>query len=478
MSEEQKQSRKQDADSTEGAQGAEPSIGQVSELGEPDDKGHIVTRRELARAAAALGIAGAEEAMASGRGSISYVLCNKAFPAPVKQVAFSPGGGRLAALAEGGGMLVWDSQILGKPLDGFKSSNVDSFLWGFREVLLVRDTHRVVRCFNESGHKLFESSGPGIKLAAFSPSGNWLVLLDDQNALQMWDAAAWRQVKTLDAGSTVSDHSSIGVTREEVPRVYLVGRHDVTLIDSASGKMKAYPEGMSSASVRVVVSASSEKAGIVTGRRMKVLTFPGGQPWGDEVDLGEPGKLEGLSPRLDHLVTVGANDLITVRPLNAGGTVQSVSAEVKGVTCVTCSWDPMTYAWGGRDGRVVVHRASSGTLAIDNLAPAFDPSLGKIQEFAPRRARLAYRDCTCTCNSVAVTSETNERMTQVWDSERQAWFTRTMPCGSPIPAGSICVCNCVSAASSPLWETICTCNTVCTCNTQAGSGGYTLRYWY
>lgn len=48
------------------------------------------------------------------------------------------------------------------------------------------------------------------------------------------------------------------------------------------------------------------------------------------------------------------------------------------------------------------------------------------------------------------------------------WITYTLPCGSPIPAGAVCTCNCVPGTyvgSVP----ICTCDTVpvCTCNTVA-----------
>jgi len=42
--------------------------------------------------------------------------------------------------------------------------------------------------------------------------------------------------------------------------------------------------------------------------------------------------------------------------------------------------------------------------------------------------------------------------------------TRWMPCGSPIPSGWTCVCNCVSTPST------CTCDEVCTCDT--------VHYWY
>ncbi|MBP7691805.1 MAG: SH3 domain-containing protein [Anaerolineales bacterium] len=49
--------------------------------------------------------------------------------------------------------------------------------------------------------------------------------------------------------------------------------------------------------------------------------------------------------------------------------------------------------------------------------------------------------------------------------------TYTMPCGSPIPDGAVCVCNCVTAPSVCSCDEVCTCDTVCSC---VGAS----HYWY
>jgi WD40 repeat protein len=56
-------------------------------------------------------------------------------------------------------------------------------------------------------------------------------------------------------------------------------------------------------------------------------------------------------------------------------------------------------------------------------------------------------------------------------SDRDRLVTRTMPCGSPLPTGATCTCNCVAGdrrlpnpAHQPgPCQSVCTCNTVCTC---------------
>ncbi len=78
----------------------------------------------------------------------------------------------------------------------------------------------------------------------------------------------------------------------------------------------------------------------------------------------------------------------------------------------------------------------------------------------------------------------------------------TQPCGTPIPPGAICTCNCVPGFMSipknhsrifnsegyctcDLYctcHTVCTCNTVCTCQSvgtgSSRGGGYYTTYWY
>jgi uncharacterized protein YraI len=55
--------------------------------------------------------------------------------------------------------------------------------------------------------------------------------------------------------------------------------------------------------------------------------------------------------------------------------------------------------------------------------------------------------------------------------------TFTLPCGSPLPEGAICTCNCVTAPScSCVGHTACSCDEVCTCDTVCTCQGD--HYWY
>ena len=58
-------------------------------------------------------------------------------------------------------------------------------------------------------------------------------------------------------------------------------------------------------------------------------------------------------------------------------------------------------------------------------------------------------------------------------------YTFTLPCGSPIPPGAVCICNCVTvpaACTCDAYEA-CTCDEVCTCDSVC-SCDYESHYWY
>jgi len=67
-------------------------------------------------------------------------------------------------------------------------------------------------------------------------------------------------------------------------------------------------------------------------------------------------------------------------------------------------------------------------------------------------------DLKCTSSSVKGITYTT---TNEWGQQ----ITFTLPCGSPIPSGATCVCNCVPGSACTC-NNHCTCNKVCTCNTQ------------
>lgn len=83
--------------------------------------------------------------------------------------------------------------------------------------------------------------------------------------------------------------------------------------------------------------------------------------------------------------------------------------------------------------------------------------------------------CICDCVTVPLPGETGE----VAPGETGINFTgpggetRTMPCGSPIPPGWTCTCNCVTVPSVCTCDGVCACVGHCTCDRVT-----TGHYWY
>ncbi len=85
----------------------------------------------------------------------------------------------------------------------------------------------------------------------------------------------------------------------------------------------------------------------------------------------------------------------------------------------------------------------------------------------------------CVCDIVSAQSDSTEGATvSQYDRTTGQVTTMTLPCGSAIPAGAICMCNCVAAPIYDVVRTICTCDLVCTCDTVATGTTYTYTYWY
>jgi hypothetical protein len=75
----------------------------------------------------------------------------------------------------------------------------------------------------------------------------------------------------------------------------------------------------------------------------------------------------------------------------------------------------------------------------------------------------------------------------------EQWVTWTQPCGSPIPPGAVCICNCVAVPTCSCvghcscdtvcscvghcgCDQVCSCDEVCTCDTICSCVGH--HYWY
>ncbi len=139
--------------------------------------------------------------------------------------------------------------------------------------------------------------------------------------------------------------------------------------------------------------------------------------------------------------------------------------------------------WSAPEGRLLAtfetRMNSTEAMAVtpDSLTLACGDSSGGISLWDLERP--GFR--TFLFDAAANTSEVKGITYNVYDKVTGQTITYTLPCGSPIPPGAVCVCNCVPGTSRGYdpppyrpsrpsrggWGggggTICTCNLVCTC---------------
>jgi WD40 repeat protein len=150
-----------------------------------------------------------------------------------------------------------------------------------------------------------------------------------------------------------------------------------------------------------------------------------------------------LDPAGLRVAYTSSEHRIRVRDLDPQGRAWLLPASRARATAVRFLSRGTVLALGTDDGRIVLWALEDGGRAV----AAVDPAL---------------RDGDL---HVVTTRDEATGGTRTW----------TQPCGSPIPAGAVCTCNCVPGAAGPVrpysapssggrgGRTFCTCNKVCTC---------------
>lgn len=152
------------------------------------------------------------------------------------------------------------------------------------------------------------------------------------------------------------------------------------------------------------------------------------------------------------------------------GEIYSLALTQSGKTLVSISMDMTIKLWSIPEG-LLLHSFSGSFFSAGSLALSPDGKILAIAEVQGKTIRLfnlERKELTGFLLDKAC-SETNGVMYDVYDKVTGTTITYTLPCGSPIPSGAVCTCNCVSGTYKPppVYQypsnQYCTCNQVCTC---------------
>lgn len=192
-----------------------------------------------------------------------------------------------------------------------------------------------------------------------------------------------------------------------------------------------------------------------------------------------------ISPDGKLLASASGDCTIKLWNLNDGSLVRELKGHTDGVQSVAFSPEGSLVASGSRDKTVRLWRVSDGSMVselkghegiVNSVAFSPDGSL-VASGSADKTVRLwrvsgSLEPDICFFDPAATPSEQKASTYKVTDAYRIT-RTYTLPCGSPIPAGAVCTCNCIPGAYAKPTQApvpgsrpggvICTCDKVCVC---------------
>lgn len=245
--------------------------------------------------------------------------------------------------------------------------------------------------------------------------------------------------------------------------------------------------------VVTVWSLPDDRLGGLSGA-VKQTTFEGHSDAVRAFAVSHDGKL---------LCSAGEDKKILVRSLPEGFVVQTITGHTEAIEALAITPDGKWLCSAGADKDIHVWSLPQGkklktlkghTAAVTSLAISNDGAL-LASGSADRSVRIW--DLETGTHKALIDLAVNRRDvrgTQFQGSDNFGQsVTYTLPCGSPIPAGAVCVCNCVPGTigkSNRSFDAtgicscvlVCTCNSVCTCLSVCSCVGnattYSYHYWY
>jgi hypothetical protein len=142
--------------------------------------------------------------------------------------------------------------------------------------------------------------------------------------------------------------------------------------------------------------------------------------------------------------------------------------EEKNPEVYAVSMDPDGFQFSRRH---FIELAAAATAVAAGTAACTDEDKATVKKAKPSRSTTTTSSTTTT-TTLPPTPGTVPPGTEgaQYDIEGQ---TFNLPCGSPLPAGAVCTCDCVTTPSPPLCG--CVGDTGCGC---VGDTGVSSHYWY
>jgi WD40 repeat protein len=363
---------------------------------------------------------------------------------PVNALAISPDGKILASGSWDNTIKLW-SMADGKlfaTLEEHKDSINELAISPNGKILASGSADKTIKLWSLPSGKLLTTLEGHRRFVNISPDGKTLVSFSWDKTIKLWSLPDGKPLNTLEGHQNsvealaISPDGKILAAASDYQTIKLWSMPDGKLLTAIDGNKTIVNALVISPDGKILASASNSQT-------IKLWSLPDGKLLASLERNNSSIQSLSISPDGTTLASPSlVNDkTIKLWTLADGKLLATLEGHKGYVHTLAISSDGKTLASGDSDGVIILWDLEKRTF----ISFLFDPKEN-------RTDAISYN---------------------IYDRITGRTITFTLPCGSPIPPGAVCTCNCVSGTDKPPTPrrggspsgggTYCTCNKICTC---------------